>query len=263
MSREYKDISGNKINMITVLYRLPDKIAPSGQHIQMWRCKCDCGKEISISRSHLNKPNLYSCGCETLTDLKDEIIDKITVISKIDGGTSRDDTKWHCKCACGNELDIQHKRLMTVRKAILNGKAYHNHIDCGCGKYISCYDQEGKKVKTYHSIAEATQDLSVTKQCISEALRGVVKTACGYVWKHGVAEELSKDEMPEKAGKSVVLYDNEGNFIKEYPTVMQASIEMGINIHQIYNSIYHHDIKQIKQKEDKNKPNYIWKYKEG
>lgn len=46
---------------------------------------------------------------------------------------------------------------------------------------------------------------------------------------------------------------------KEFPTVMDASNETGMNIYAIYNSIYHHDFEKIKKK--KSKPACIWKNK--
>lgn len=51
------DMSGAKINMLTVLYR-----AESVRGRTMWHCKCDCGKELDIWAPHLKKGQ-YSCGC--------------------------------------------------------------------------------------------------------------------------------------------------------------------------------------------------------
>lgn len=53
------DMSGMKINMLTVLYR-----AESIRGRTMWHCKCDCGKDLDVWAQHLRKGQ-YSCGCET------------------------------------------------------------------------------------------------------------------------------------------------------------------------------------------------------
>lgn len=53
------DMTGRKINMLTVLYRAQSKNGRT-----MWHCKCDCGNEVDVCYSHLKKGQ-YSCGCAT------------------------------------------------------------------------------------------------------------------------------------------------------------------------------------------------------
>lgn len=52
------DMTGKRINMLTVLHR-----AESINGRTMWHCRCDCGKEFNVSYSHL-KNGQYSCGCQ-------------------------------------------------------------------------------------------------------------------------------------------------------------------------------------------------------
>ena len=59
---QFQDLSGQRFGELTVLYRLPNRITPSGQNIRMWHCKCDCGNEIDVSAQRL-KNGLISCGC--------------------------------------------------------------------------------------------------------------------------------------------------------------------------------------------------------
>lgn len=53
------DMTGKKINMLTVLYR-----SESLKGRTRWHCRCDCGKELDIYYTHL-KNGQYSCGCAT------------------------------------------------------------------------------------------------------------------------------------------------------------------------------------------------------
>lgn len=53
----YIDMTGKKINMLTVVYK-----APSRNGRTMWHCKCDCGNEVEVWYEHLKKGQ-YSCGC--------------------------------------------------------------------------------------------------------------------------------------------------------------------------------------------------------
>ncbi len=58
----FEDLTGKEFGRLTVLFRLPDHITPSGQKQRMWRCKCTCGKECDVYGSQL-KNGKKSCGC--------------------------------------------------------------------------------------------------------------------------------------------------------------------------------------------------------
>lgn len=52
-------------------------------------------------------------------------------------------------------------------------------------KAVEQYSEDGVYVATYHSLAEATKALNETDQSqISDALRGRIKTAYGFIWKY-------------------------------------------------------------------------------
>ena len=53
----YIDMTGKKINMLTVMHK-----ATSQKGRTMWHCKCDCGNELNVSYANLKKGQ-YSCGC--------------------------------------------------------------------------------------------------------------------------------------------------------------------------------------------------------
>ena len=48
------DLTGTKIDMLTVMYRTDDYIQSSCQHKRV-HCKCDCGNECEVYASHLKK----------------------------------------------------------------------------------------------------------------------------------------------------------------------------------------------------------------
>jgi hypothetical protein len=54
-----KNIAGIRYGLITVLnsYRV------KGIH-KLWKCRCDCGKEIEVYQTHLIQGNTKSCGCQ-------------------------------------------------------------------------------------------------------------------------------------------------------------------------------------------------------
>lgn len=59
---QLEDLSGHRFGNLTVLYRAPNHITPSGQKQRVWHCKCDCGKEIDIYAMQLKNGKL-DCGC--------------------------------------------------------------------------------------------------------------------------------------------------------------------------------------------------------
>ena len=56
----FSDIAGQKFEMLTALYPLRDR---KGSRSVMWRCRCDCGKEIDVAYNNLVYCNMKSCGC--------------------------------------------------------------------------------------------------------------------------------------------------------------------------------------------------------
>ncbi len=54
-----KNEIGNKYGYLTVIARAPN----SKDGRAMWKCKCDCGKEVVVSGKNLRSGNTKSCGC--------------------------------------------------------------------------------------------------------------------------------------------------------------------------------------------------------
>lgn len=77
----YKDLTGKSFGRLTVMYRLPNHITPSGQQQRMWRCKCDCGKECDVYATQLMKGK-SSCGCLSVEETQEKEIKRKTVIQK-------------------------------------------------------------------------------------------------------------------------------------------------------------------------------------
>ena len=59
------DLTGQKFGRLTVIERAPDKIYSTGRKAIAWRCVCDCGNEVIVTRSELinKKRKNVSCGC--------------------------------------------------------------------------------------------------------------------------------------------------------------------------------------------------------
>ena len=105
----HTDLTGKKYGKLFVLGRGDDYISPSGSKLLRWSCQCECGKNINATTSQL-KRGLSSCGCVSKReDLTGRKFGKLTVMYPANDYVSPSGSrmgKWHCKCECGNEVDV-------------------------------------------------------------------------------------------------------------------------------------------------------------
>lgn len=120
------DMTGERYGNLIVL----EKVSKKGAKNSLWKCKCDCGNEIIVSRPNLRNGQ-QSCGC--LRPKKENILPKskwidetgnvygyLTVIEKI-GTTSSGNALLKCQCKCGNITVVPSNNLRS-------GKSQ----SCGC-----------------------------------------------------------------------------------------------------------------------------------
>ena len=72
-----------------------------------WKCSCSCGRTVITTTGHLRTGHTKSCGHirPPRLDLIGKKFGHLTVISWV--GNS----KWHCKCDCGTEVNVQTSNL--------------------------------------------------------------------------------------------------------------------------------------------------------
>lgn len=127
------DLTGQKIGRWTVMYAT-DKRTKNRQIL--YHCKCECGNEKDVNADTLRKGESKSCGCLNLELAKERLAgwNKIDLTGQRFGklvamypiyNTEGKHTKWHCKCDCGNECDIDMGNLRA-------GKSK----SCGCTQSI-------------------------------------------------------------------------------------------------------------------------------
>lgn len=120
------ELTGQTFGDLTVLER-------SGtQHNRgiLWKCQCSCGNICEVPGTYLVRGHKTHCGCKTpkptayRADITGQRFGRLVALYPTE---KRDAVKrsviWHCKCDCGNELDISYCDL-----------AYSNQQSCGCQK---------------------------------------------------------------------------------------------------------------------------------
>lgn len=111
-----------------------DKRTESGY--VMWRCRCDCGNEVLVSRNNLVQGYTSSCGCMKVFSnerLLGRRFGNLTVIKRCDDGDSRN--SWYFRCDCGREFNAKGYE-------VFSGKI----TDCGCSNSAPMEEIEEKRL---------------------------------------------------------------------------------------------------------------------
>lgn len=94
-----------------------------------WTCRCACGNECDVLASLLVTGRKTHCGCKTqpknyfYKDIKGQKFNRLTALYPTSQRTSQGKMIWHCRCDCGNEIDVSYNELV-----------YSARQSCGCKK---------------------------------------------------------------------------------------------------------------------------------
>lgn len=134
-NNNFKDLTGQRFGRLVVLSF--KKI--NQYHKSIWHCKCDCGNECDIIGANLLNGSCQSCGCLhkeqlqqiNLQDITGQHFGYLTVLYWV--YDENKNIKWHCKCKCGNTIDVSSSYLTSLRQV------------CSCGCIKSSYEVIIKK----------------------------------------------------------------------------------------------------------------------
>lgn len=161
-----RDVTGQRFGILTAL-------APTGERGRsgsvVWRCRCDCGREILADLGELTGGNRKSCGCMSHPPLKDFIGRrfgrlKVTAYAGKEAGMHR----WRCVCDCGRETVVGQTLLQ-------NGKTK----SCGCLQAL-----------TYRDNLKLMEGTSVTMLQAAKGGRLIKSNTSGY---NGVYYDKRRD----------------------------------------------------------------------
>ncbi len=118
-----KDLTGQRFGRLVVMDLDPEPYRlPCGKSERRWKCRCDCGKELSVLRSALTGKNgTRSCGCvrkektrNLSHDLTGRRFGQLTVMRPVDLEKPRPNglrLGWLCQCDCGRTIVATQKDL--------------------------------------------------------------------------------------------------------------------------------------------------------
>ena len=135
-----KDLTGCRFGSLVVVEQADDYVTPKRQqHIDRWKCLCDCGQIVYALGYNLNNGHTHSCGCATVAkrnqtrllalqqtlqecvgkSFGDLIVEE--VLTQVDTLMRYNQIKVRCRCSCGSIIE-------TNWGALHYGKRTH----CGC-----------------------------------------------------------------------------------------------------------------------------------
>lgn len=118
------------------------------------------------------------------------------------------------------------------------------------------YDDKGYFIKRFHSHKEASIYTGLYRRSISRAVDQKERNSyAGYYWfsSHEVASKFKFEKIKKREYlnyKKILQYDKNGNLVKTYNKIDDASNMTGINIKSIY--------KSLNQKDRKTGGGYYW-----
>ena len=140
----FKDLTGQRFGRLTVINRVENNKYNRTQ----WLCQCECGKTTILTGNALLRGNTKSCGClgaenhlHHFFDITGQKFNRLTILKYLG------ESKWLCKCDCGNEKIVQTSSLKS-----------------GKTKSCGCYNLEKAKKPLNNIIGQKFGKLTVLKR---------------------------------------------------------------------------------------------------
>lgn len=104
-------------------------------------------------------------------------------------------------------------------------------------KIVYSYTKDGDYVKSYNSIGEAARCFRVDPKSIHHALNDEHVLVGGFLWSDKIINGFRYIERDYKSKRPILQFDKDGNLIREWNSIHDASQALGISDKNIYRSI--------------------------
>lgn len=123
-----ENLSGKQFGELTVLYRVSNRRGRT-----CWLCRCSCGRLHTCTAQSLKRGSCTSCGSgqhrigKGVLDITGQRFGRLLACYTTDQRDKKGSVYWHCRCDCGNELNVTE-----------DGLVHGNYRSCGCLKEEIC-----------------------------------------------------------------------------------------------------------------------------
>lgn len=100
-------------------------------------------------------------------------------------------------------------------------------------KCIEQYDMNGNFIRSWNSLADASNTLNVSRGTLCSCLKGCIKSCGGYQWKYKDSDKIINKYVNSSSYKKVIQLDLNDNFIACYNTLHEAERNTGVWMTQI------------------------------
>lgn len=166
------------------------------------------------------------------------------------------------KCKKANRTKEYLEKHSKIIKSLWESEDYanaHKGANNHMAQAVKQYDLDGKFIREYDTITQASQITGVNLSKISAVCKGKRKTSGGYVWKYSndkhivLKRENNYDYTKDKSAKKVLQFTKDGKFINEYYSVNDVSRKNP--------GMLRSAIQQNLRGKSKSAYGYVWKYK--
>jgi len=147
---KFVDIQGQKFGMLTAVEPV------YGNPHRMWKCLCECGKEIITEGWALRGGGKRSCGCNwhRSADLTGKRFNHLVVEGR-NGIDKNGRAMWLCRCDCGNRRDVPTRYLLRGSRRHCGCRDKEDHFAVGLKHRLSDKDRAvNHKMSEYMSNAK-------------------------------------------------------------------------------------------------------------
>lgn len=126
-----EDIKGQRFGLLVARKRVENR----GDRT-MWECQCDCGNTYIAATKELKNGNCKSCGCllrkkqKGMVNIAGQKYGRLTALYPTEDRDKKGSVYWHCRCTCGNEIDVSEDRLV-----------HGTYRSCGCLRKEMVWDK--------------------------------------------------------------------------------------------------------------------------
>ncbi len=116
---------------------------------RVWRCRCDCEKELLVSAKSLVSGHVKSCGCLARPPLKELVGRRFGILEVVDYEGKRSGMhRWRCRCDCGKETIVGQTLLQSGKTrscGCLQAESYQKNLKLFEGTSIAVLEAQRKK----------------------------------------------------------------------------------------------------------------------
>lgn len=195
-----KDLTGKRFGHLTVL----EKTGQTQDCYRVWRCRCDCGKEVLVNTRRLKNGVVQDCGCipkETAhrgniaEDLTGRVFGHLTVLKRTENKGGR--TCWLCRCDCGREKAVTARDLKAGKVKSCGCHAHdheHNRVDLTGQKFgrLLALEPTGRRDRKGSVYWKCLCDCGNEAEVTEDALVQGTSLSCGCLKRENQKEIVNK-----------------------------------------------------------------------